>query len=393
MRLPLKSLTRALIKPDRFSQVQNGFDSLPVGESLARGKPCDQAVRTDVEGCQQLGTVELQPVHPRDHGRDVRRGISVVADRDGFRPDSQVEDSSTPFPPAGQGLDRLVPARWAVGADGSKVGRVAVSLDLAGEQVHGRAADERGDESVRRAVVDRTRRVALANLAFLENDDAITHDQGLRLVVSDVDERCLESSVKLDDFLAQYRSKGDIEVRKRFVKEDDPRLAHECSADCHTLALAAGKRTRFSVEQAIEAENPRDVIHSRSGLGARDATSSRAEDQVAEDRQMGVEHRVLEDHRHVAAMGGDCGHRDAIDRHASRRGRLKTSDQPEDRALARPGRAQQNEQLSCGNREIDRPNCVDRARINLCQLVKLNGSQWVCSLRFFVKSLVRLYSP
>ncbi len=198
--------------------------------------------------------------------------------------------------------------------------------------------------------------------------------------------RCLESSVKLSMTSSRNTARrGTSRFGKRFVEEDVIRGSPQrvlCRLR-YTLAFAAGSRTRFSVEQAIEAKNSRDGIHALVRACARETRPGLAhgEDQVAVDRQMRSRaRRVLKDHRHVAAMQGSVViAMPSIDTLPDN-GRLKTSDQPEDRALARPGRAEQNEQLSRGDRQIDRPDCIDPARINLCQLVLSSMEANGCAL-------------
>ena len=70
------------------------------------------------------------------------------------------------------GQPRMVP-----GIAGGDVGR---------KKVHRGAADEAGDELVRRAVVNLERRTDLLHQAAVHDDDAITHGHRLHLVMGDV---------------------------------------------------------------------------------------------------------------------------------------------------------------------------------------------------------------
>ncbi|MNE89913.1 hypothetical protein D3C80_1873760 [compost metagenome] len=56
---------------------------------------------------------------------------------------------------------------------------------------------------------------------------------------------------------AQFR----IEIGQGFVEQEHLRVAHDGTAHRNTLALAAGKLARITVEQLCEAENIRCPVH------------------------------------------------------------------------------------------------------------------------------------
>lgn len=78
----------------------------------------------------------------------------------------------------------------------------AFAFDLAGEDVHRRATDECGDESVCRPLIDRSRRTALEQTAMIEDGDSIAHEERFALIVRHQDPGCFKLAVKLQDFLA-----------------------------------------------------------------------------------------------------------------------------------------------------------------------------------------------
>jgi hypothetical protein len=64
-----------------------------------------------------------------------------------------------------------------------------VSGDLAVDEVHGRRADEAGDEEVGGTIVDGLRRVELLDGAAVHDGDPVGERHGLDLVMGDIDRR------------------------------------------------------------------------------------------------------------------------------------------------------------------------------------------------------------
>ena len=129
------------------------------------------------------------------------------------------------------------------------------------EEVHRRAADEPGDERVRRLSVEPFRRVHLLNNALVHHDDAITECHRLRLVMRDVDGGDPDSLMQAQELRTHLDTQLGVEVRERLIHQKRLRSSNERTADCHTLALAAGELTRLSVEQVGDAEQPSRLSH------------------------------------------------------------------------------------------------------------------------------------
>jgi hypothetical protein len=118
---------------------------------------------------------------------------------------------------------------------------------VSGEQVHGRGADEAGDEQVVGA--SRTGRAGCrpAGAAVLEHRDAVAHGHGLGLVVGDVDRGDAEAALQRSDLRAGLDAELGVEVRQRLVHEEDLRLTDDRAAHRDTLTLTAGERLRLAV--------------------------------------------------------------------------------------------------------------------------------------------------
>ena len=108
--------------------------------------------------------------------------------------------------------------------------RVEHAVDvLEGQDVHGRAADERADEAVDRAAVDLGRSRNLLEHALVEHGHAIAERQRLHLVVRDVDHRRAEPLVELLQLGAHAHAQLGVEVGERLVEEVDVGPADERS--------------------------------------------------------------------------------------------------------------------------------------------------------------------
>jgi hypothetical protein len=97
----------------------------------------------------------------------------------------------------------------------------AVLLYVALDQVHGRRADEAGDEQVARRVVQRAAGVALLQEAVLQYRNAVAHRHGLDLVVGHVDGGNAEAGLQRRNLGARRDAELGVEVRERLVHQED----------------------------------------------------------------------------------------------------------------------------------------------------------------------------
>ena len=110
--------------------------------------------------------------------------------------------------PAGAGAQRrALGQRDRAGAEA----RLAV-LDRRLDQVHGRRADERGHEQVRRVVEQLLGRVALLQHAAAHDRDALAERHRLDLVVGDVDRRHAEPLVQARELRPHRDAQLGVEV-------------------------------------------------------------------------------------------------------------------------------------------------------------------------------------
>src|SRR5262249_38560912 len=102
-------------------------------------------------------------------------------------------------------------------------------------------ADEVGHESVDRARIDRLRVPNLLNGALVHHYHAITHDQGLGLIVGDVDRGDAHFLLQPHQFDPHLLAQLGVKIRKRLVEQHHLGLIHNRARDRDTLALSAGE--------------------------------------------------------------------------------------------------------------------------------------------------------
>ena len=160
---------------------------------------------------------------------------------------------------------------------------------------------------------------------------------------------------EFEGVLSHLIAQASIEARKGLVHQQDAGRRRQGPGERDPLAFAArqGVRIRGSVAGQPDArEQPRhDPIH----LGARPPTE--AEGHVRGDGEVRKEGVVLEDHADATALGLDeaagAGHLDRVQQDATGRRAIDAGDQPQERGLPGPGRAEQAEDFALRHLEGD----------------------------------------
>src|SRR5918996_4390055 len=164
-----------------------------------------------------LGVDELLAAEVLDDvhlGREAHRVIfSAVRQHDVFRPEA---DEHVRAVGTGVGRAGLVAREHQLGAAEDEV----LALGRRGREVHGRRADEPGDEDVHRVVVELLRRAHLLEEAVAHHRDAVAHRHRFDLVVGDVDGGRAQALVKARDLGAGLHAQLGVEVRQRLVHEE-----------------------------------------------------------------------------------------------------------------------------------------------------------------------------
>ena len=103
------------------------------------------------------------------------------------------------------------------------------------------AANEVRDEFRRRPFIDLSRCVYLMNSSGIEHRDTVAHPQRFFLIVSDVDGRDRAGIVNGPQHGPCFSTELGIEIRERFIQQQQLRLNHQSARQCDTLLLSAGK--------------------------------------------------------------------------------------------------------------------------------------------------------
>ena len=220
-------------------------------------------------------------------------------------------------------------------------------------QVHRRAAHERRDERVGRAVVDVVGGADLLHFAVGHHAQPVAERHRLDLVVGDVDRRDGQFAVQplqvAADLVAQLR----VEIRQRLVEQERLRLAHQRAAHRDPLTLTAGELAGLAVEQLVDLQQLGRLADPPVDLGARRPALPQPVGQVAVHRHVRIQRVVLEHHRDVALAGRQAVDHRAADPDLARRRLVQPGQQSQRGALAAPRRPDEDQELAVGHRQVE----------------------------------------
>ncbi len=261
------------------------------------------------------------------------------------------------------------------------------------EEVHGRRAEERGDEHAVGLLVDLERWAALLDEAAVQHPERVGEGHRLDLVVGDVERRGAEPVVQATDVDAHLGAEGGVQVGERLVEQVHVRAAHDRAAHGDALALAAGELLREPIEQLLEAEHVARLADPLLDLRGRRAPQREPEGQVVPHRQVRVERVALEHHGDVAIARGRARDVFALDEDLPLVGLLEARDQAEQGRLSAPARAHEHREAALGDHHVDpaedgvaRERLLHAARLaadgprggggrNLCLLARLHACE------------------
>ena len=187
--------------------------------------------------------------------------------REGGPPREAPAELTVEKPVRSEVLDVVDPERRAKRSGGSTVRRAEVLRAKTDrhapvlDQVHGRGAEKRGDESVRRVVVDLRRRPGLTDPPLVHDDDAVAERHRFDLIVRYVDGRRPDASLELLQLFARGCAQLRVEVRQRLVEKKELGLPDERAGERDALSLPARELPGAPVEQGFDAEDRRRPGH------------------------------------------------------------------------------------------------------------------------------------
>ncbi|MNE63379.1 hypothetical protein D3C80_1587250 [compost metagenome] len=102
---------------------------------------------------------------------------------------------------------------------------------------------------------------------------------------------------------AQLHAQLGIEVGQRLIEQKDLRIAHHGTAHRHPLALTAGQLFRIALQQVIDRQNARRLLHFALLLAFADLHDLHMKRHVFLHRQVRIERIALEHHGDIAIGG------------------------------------------------------------------------------------------
>src|SRR3954471_22030181 len=162
-------------------------------------------------------------------------------------------------------------------------------LDWNLEQVHRRAADELGDEDVRRTVVQDVWGRDLLENAVTKYRDTVTHRHCFDLVVGDIDRRRSDLTLETANLGSHLHAKLCVEVGERLVHEEDGGLADDRATHRDPLPLASRQRSGLTAQVLVELQELRDLAYTPFDLSLRESLLLKTEGHVLEHAHMRVQ--------------------------------------------------------------------------------------------------------
>ena len=155
--------------------------------------------------------------------------------------------------------------------------------------------------------------------------------------------------MQLIELRAHLDAEFGIEVRERFVEEEDQRFPDDGAPQGHALPLAAGELLGLSVQERLDAQDLRRFVHAVVNLGFWVSAQPEPEGHVLNHRHVRIEGVALKDHRDVPVFRGDVVHDSLRDRDFPPGDLLQTSHHPKRRGLSAAGWADQDHEFLVGD--------------------------------------------
>ena len=117
-----------------------------------------------------------------------------------------------------------------------------------------------------------------------------------------IDEGRFDALVDLDDLRTCLHTQFRIQVRERFVQQEHLRFTHDGTPKCDTLALTSREFFRLALEILPQPEDVRRLLDTLLYLLFGNVAEFETKSHVVEDRHVGIEGVVLENHGDVAVF-------------------------------------------------------------------------------------------
>ena len=252
-------------------------------------------------------------------------------------------------------------AGWSSSASGASVRRcsptghrqsLAAFFDRRLHHVHGRTADEAGDEQVHGLVVEFLGRRYLLQRALAHHRHTVAHGHGLDLVVGHVDRGHSELVLQAADLGTHLHAELGVQIGERLVHEKGLRLAHDGAPHGDALALATGEGARLAIQEVLQTEHLRRVPHTLVDLVLGHLAQAQPEGDVVVHLHVRVERVVLEHHGDVAVARRHVVDDRVADGDRARGDGLEPGEHAQRRRLAAARRPHEHDEFAIGDHEV-----------------------------------------
>ena len=246
----------------------------------------------------------------------------------------------------------------------------AALFHLAGDEVHGRLANEASHEHIHGVEVDLLGGTHLLHIAILHHHDAVSHGHGLGLVVSHVDGGSAGLTVDLGDLGAHGHALLGVQVGQGFVHQEDAHLADDGATHRHALALAAGQGAGHTIQILGQAQDLGGLLHPLLDHVLVHALQVQAKGQVVVHGHIGIEGIALEHHGHFTLAGTPVVGQLAIDEEITLADVLQSGDHAQRGGLAAAGGADEHDELTPLGFQVEVMHGVEAIGIDLVDILQ-----------------------
>ena len=214
------------------------------------------------------------------------------------------------------------------------------------------AADKGGNEDILRALVDVAGGANVLDNAVLHNGDTITDGHCLFLIVGDIHGGDANALLGVADDAAHLDTELCVQIGKRLVHQQHIRRDNQCTSQCDTLLLTAGKLVGHPVGILHDLHQVQKLICPLLHLGLVHLAVFQTECHIVPDGEVREDGIVLEHHADVALAGVHIVDALLVEEDVAALNGVEACDHTEKGGLAAAGGTQQGEQLTISDLQI-----------------------------------------
>ena len=207
--------------------------------------------------------------------------------------------------------------------------------------------------------VDLTGGSEVLNEPVVHDRDPVRHGQRLALVMRHIHEGDADLALNPLQLHLHRLAQLEVERAQRLIQQQRAGVVDQRSGERHPLLLAARQLSRAPLTPPGQVHDLQHLAHPAGDLGLGDRLAAQPEGHVLEHVHVREQGIGLEHHVDVTLVRRDVGHIGAVQPDRARGRLLEPGDHPHRGGLPAPRRAQQREELSLGDRQVDAAHCDD----------------------------------